>query len=201
MKNILLTGFVPFGGENINPSQLVAESIKLNKLDSVLILPVVYKQAFNIVKSELSRNKYHAVVMLGQAAERPKVSLERFATNWCDSSYPDENGKIILEKEIIKNSAMAYRVKLPLRKWLKEAESKNIPVVISNSAGAYVCNELSYQVLHWIQLRTRLKKVKSIFVHLPLLPEQTVNSNKPNLSFEEMKKSVEFIINKIRLEK
>ncbi|MGZ3746627.1 MAG: pyroglutamyl-peptidase I family protein [Pseudobdellovibrionaceae bacterium] len=46
---------------------------------------------------------------------------------------------------------------------------------MSLSAGAYVCNSLYFQVIHNL---TKLQ-IPALFVHLPLLPEQTEDLSKP----------------------
>jgi pyroglutamyl-peptidase len=47
-----------------------------------------------------------------------------------------------------------------------------VPASISNSAGTFICNEVTYRVQHWLaQHRAQLT---AGFIHLPYLPEQTL---------------------------
>jgi len=41
-----------------------------------------------------------------------------------------------------------------------------LPIEISFSAGAYVCNDIYFRVLN------EIKNIPAVFIHVPLLPEQ-----------------------------
>ncbi len=195
MKSILLTGFRSFAGELINPSELLLNIIPDHFIAKKLILPVSYEKSFSMVSAELQTGKYPCVIMLGQAGGRAQVCLERFVVNLIDSEIPDEDQLLFKGKRISLHGPEAFQAQFPIDNWITLAQSKNLPLVVSNSAGTYVCNSLSYQVAENFSVRG----VKSLFIHLPFLPEQTLNKTPetPSLSLEEMQKCLEFVLGKI----
>ena len=84
----------------------------------------------------------------------------------------------------------------PLRKfnsWLFRKEyEKNIPAVISNSAGTYVCNHLFYELLYWCDKLSLPTKIG--FVHLPRLPEQVIGTQNPSMPLQQMQIALHEII-------
>lgn len=58
-----------------------------------------------------------------------------------------------------------------------------IPASISNSAGTFVCNHVTYGVRHIIE--TKYPGKKSGFIHIPFLPQQVIDKkNMPSMSLE-----------------
>ena len=195
---ILLTAFEPFLGEKINPSMKMLSHFANDPEISTAILPVSYKRAFESLKPTLEEGHFTDVIMLGQAAGRSKVSMERFAMNWQDAEYADEDGEIRLEQIIETVGRGSYRTTYPLRTWLNEAQKQNHPLEISLSAGAFICNTIYYQLAHWgHQHRPGLR---CMFVHVPFLPEQVVGKNPtpPSMTESEMLNSVKFILENVK---
>jgi pyroglutamyl-peptidase len=192
MKKILLTGFKPFLGESINPSEKLVMS--LQNQYSTLILPVVFEESWRLVREEIATKSYDIVVMFGQAGGRAKVSLERYAVNLIDSEYADENNQKHLEAPIIPNAPAAYQTSISLRGLSCLKNGVNGDVEISNSAGTFVCNYLYFQLLHGIQEKEL--NMQGLFVHLPYLPEQIIGKEAqvPSMSFEKMKTTVQNIL-------
>ena len=61
-----------------------------------------------------------------------------------------------------------------------------IPATVSNSAGAFVCNDVMYTLLH----RYAGTAVKAGFIHVPYIPEQ----GSPNLALERIVMALECAI-------
>lgn len=179
MSKVLLTGFAPFLGQSINPSAVIAQQLAQENSQQFdfLVLPVVYGQAFEVLKNHISAlgNFPSRVILLGQAAGRSQVCLERVALNWTESQHPDEAGKSPGPCEIIPGAPAAYLQK----QWPFANSLVDHKVKISHSAGTYVCNELYFQMLHHFQDQ----QSQICFVHLPLLPEQVTDKN-PQPSLE-----------------
>jgi pyroglutamyl-peptidase len=92
---ILISGFKPFLGESLNPSErLVQEIQKKYSTISTIVLPVEFQAAFNHLKKKILEISPDVIIMLGQAAGRKNISLEKIALNWRESSQPDEVGYI-----------------------------------------------------------------------------------------------------------
>lgn len=192
MKKLLVTAFEPFQNERLNSSQQVLSYLDEGLNFKKIILPVSFERSFLELQENIKKFSCTDILMLGQAGGRSKVCLERVAQNWIDTVMPDEDGVSILKSKINKQAGYAYYTSYPLHKWVVEAESLNLPIDISNSAGTYVCNSLSFKVAYHLSVRW-------LFVHLPYLPEQVVDKEKevPSLKVEVMKQSIDFIISKI----
>ena len=167
--NILLTGFEPFGGSEINASWETAARVgQLPPKDvnmETLLLPVSFKRAGDAVRRVLHERKPDVLVMLGQRGKGTSIDIERIAVNLMDSVNPDNDGFRPQEETIIADGEAAYFCCLPVKALRDAVLQKNIPARVSNSAGLYVCNSTYYNALeeiHKLQLPT-----KAVFVHLP----------------------------------
>lgn len=192
MKKILVTGFEPFLGQNINPSMMLAKALR-DRFD-VLILPVSFEKSWSILRQQLGAGTYDFVLMLGQAGGRGKISLEQVALNFLDSKYADEEGQKFTGHPISDSGPEAFISKLPLSKWAEELALEGHNIERSLSAGSYVCNYVYYRVQDF-----QKEKDKSLFVHFPYLPEQTqiMSQQSPCMSFDEMYNTLKRIIDRI----
>lgn len=190
---ILVTGFKAFLGEQLNPSELLSFELdkKFLHVDS-LILPVEFTESFNVLEAHLSKNKYDFVIMLGQAAGRTKVSLEKIALNWIQTSNKDEAGNRPVTGKINEAEPLAYMSQFPIDTIYEALKKQNAPIEISFSAGAYVCNDLYFRVC------SEFKNLKSVFIHVPLIESQVSDDNpRPFLKFEEQLRVVSLIISEL----
>lgn len=193
MKKILLTGFEPFGGQALNPSEKLVSALMVSRGDvEGLILPVSFAESFRAFQSRFDPEMFHAVVMLGQAVGRRAVSLERVALNWQQSRGGDEDSRPANVGRIRPDGVEAVIVDLPLEEWQRQLSSIG-EVEVSLSAGAYVCNYLYYCVLSEL-----VGKMPVLFVHVPLLPEQVLEGeSRPSMAFETQLAMVQKILNLI----
>lgn len=194
---ILVTGFRPFLGESVNPSQILIEWLQSSPDFSgsveTLLLPVSFKNAAPLLFDFLKNNEYDFILMLGQAGGRNKVNLERVALNWIESDHPDEDGYRPPQGPIAPQSEPALFTDSAVTHWQKALEEMELPVSISLSAGGYVCNYLYYQVLS--EIKKQGKRTQSCFIHVPYLPEQCANKQEmPSMSLEVMQKILRQII-------
>ena len=201
MKTVLITGFEPFGGYSINPSQLLLEECAgfPNKHVHIrpLLLPVDWKTVRQTLPRTVRSMKPDIVLSMGQADGRTMVSLERVAINVLHFRIPDNKGHKPLNQPIIKSGPTAYFAKMPLDRLHDTLQNHDIPAQISNTAGTYLCNQTMYLGLH---ASTFVKKIKICgFIHVPLLPEQVAEkqSSLPSMSFEIMKKAMEIILDTV----
>ena len=169
MKRILLTGFEPFGGSEINSSWEIAVRVGQLSPKGVVVetmqLPVSFKCAGEAIRKTLRENQPNVLVMLGQRGKGTSIDIERIAVNLMDSTNPDNDGCQPQEQAIVKGGESAYFSNLPVKALRDALLQKSIPARVSNSAGLYVCNSTYYNALeeiHKLQLPT-----KAVFVHLP----------------------------------
>lgn len=158
-------GFGPFSDVVVNPSEsLVNDLFDLmqNRDDfqcEKLILPVDYKKADQIL-DKIDFSRFDFVFQFGVATTRHKVSLERVALNWIESSIPDNSGNHINLKKISLTSADAKFSSVDLAKLSFSLNARfNNCTEVSLSAGAFLCNFVYY--------KARLKTDRCLFVHIP----------------------------------
>ena len=193
---VLLTGFEPFSEYTINPSQLLVDSLPDQYQDLFLtkcILPVDHHQAPPMLFDAIHNHQPDAVVSFGLASGRAKISLERIAVNLLDFSIEDNSGTKIENQPIVEQGPAAYFSSLPFHTMLAGLNQGGIPAELSLSAGAFLCNQVFYLLMH--QVESLNKPIQAGFIHLPALPEQSAANNQPtpSMSMEHVKK-VAFII-------
>ncbi len=177
---ILITAFVPFGGDAQNASQEI-----LNTLPDVLggvrlekrLLPVSFRSAPQLALEAAERLRPEAIVCLGQAAGRDAVTPERVAVNLMDAAAPDNDGFQPVDEPVIPNAPAAYFSTLPVKAMAEAMRRAGVPARLSNTAGTYVCNALMYAMLH------QAGKTPCGFIHVPYLTEQGKEET-PSLSKE-----------------
>jgi pyroglutamyl-peptidase len=172
---ILVTGFEPFGGIPINPSQAVVEALgqRASERRAELvteILPCEFRAAGDRIVTLIRELRPDAVVSLGLAASAAAIRLERHALNLNDALRPDNAGDLASGRPIDPEGPIGYWSTLPLDAMLRELKERDIPSAITNHAGAYVCNHVFYTARHEIERLGR--GALSGFIHLPLMTEQ-----------------------------
>jgi len=178
---ILVTGFKPFLGEKINPSEKLALELarEFNHVGAV-ILPVEFGKSFEILREQILESNPDFVIMIGQASGRKNICLEKVGLNWVQSENKDEAGVIPKAGKILSEIELALMTEFPVDQTFFQLKKAGLPVEISFSAGAYVCNDLYFRVLN------EFRSLKSIFVHVPLLPEQLKSEDaSPVLEFKK----------------
>lgn len=179
MKKLLITGFAPFGGEKINPSWLAVQALpaQIGGLALYkLCLPTVFGQAAEILLAKASEIQPDWILSVGQAGGRDAVTPERIAVNIRDARIPDNAGNQPRGQFVAPDGPAAYFSTLPVEAMAQAIRDKHIPATVSNSAGAFVCNDVMYSALHAYAGSC----VRSGFIHVPYLPEQ----GSPNLPLE-----------------
>lgn len=171
MKRLLITGFDPFGGEKINPAweavRLLPEMIgdyMLCKLE----IPTVFGLAAQRVMEKAEQLKPQVILCVGQAGGRSAVTPERIGVNIRDARIPDNAGNQPRGDFAVPEGPAAYFATVPVMAMEEAIRAAGLPATVSNSAGAFVCNDVLYTLLH----RYAGTDVKVGFIHVPYLPEQ-----------------------------
>jgi pyroglutamyl-peptidase len=186
--NILLTGFEPFGGSSFNPSEQVVNSLSGQRVDGLevtgCILPVDRYQGPQVLLAALRQHQPVAVLCLGEASGRAAISIERVAVNLLDFRIPDNAGNQVTDQPVTPGGPAAYFASLPVREIYEEIKSTGVPVELSLSAGAYLCNQVLYTLLH--HLAQVNSEIPAGFIHLPSLPQQAAAAARavPSMSLE-----------------
>lgn len=171
MKQLLVTGFEPFGQETVNPSweavKLLPEQIGDTRV-SRLRVPTVFGLATQTVLDAAREIQPDAILCVGQAGGRKAVTPEVIAINLQEASIPDNAGGQPSNEPVIGGGPAAYFATLPVREMVSTVREAGLPCALSYSAGVFVCNDLLYSLLH----HYHGSSVRVGFVHVPFLPQQ-----------------------------
>ena len=169
---VLVSGFEPFGGAKLNPSELLVAELKrieFKNLElSTVILPVEFDRASDVLLRKVNELKPEMVVAFGQAEGRTAITPEKIAINLDDARIPDNSGDQRKNQVIDKGGSDGYFSTLPVEAMVDAMKAVGYPAEISLSAGAFVCNHLFYS----LQRALIGTGIRSGFVHLPLVNEQ-----------------------------
>ena len=171
MKKLLITGFDPFGGGTINPSWEAVRQLP-DQIGDVLLckleIPTIFEKAAETVLAAAQEFNPDAILCVGQAGGRATVTPERIAVNICDAKIADNAGNQPSGQRVIDDGPAAYFATLNPELMADAIRNAGIDAVVSNSAGAFVCNDTLYRLLH----HYADTPVRVGFVHIPYLPEQ-----------------------------
>ena len=170
---VLVTGFEPFGGSEVNSSWETAVRVgQLAPKDvcmETLLLPVSFMRAGKKIREALREKRIDVLVMLGQRSKGESIDIERIAINMMDASNPDNDGYHPQEQTIVDGGEAAYFSNLPVKTLRDALLHRGIPARISNSAGLYVCNSTYYNALN--EIYEQGLPTKALFIHLPIISE------------------------------
>lgn len=188
---ILVTGFEPFGGEKINPSQEILKTLaqkkELSEKCDFLLLPVDYTLGPQKLLQAWRQGSYQAWLGLGQAGGRSQISLERLAINWKEVDFNVREGQRIQPEALVPDQTSAIINPLDLAALKQSIIDQKIPCEVSVSAGAYICNAVYF---HWL-LETAAQ-VPGLFVHVPFLPQQ--HHDRPHLELSVMVEAASHVL-------
>jgi pyroglutamyl-peptidase len=198
-KTLILTGFEPFAGASLNPSQLLIEQIEKFKFADLQIvtevLPVEYLGASSRLLELINQHQPTAVIATGQAEGRSEISIERIAVNLANARLADNSGRIMVDEQILQHGEEELTSTLPITEMVSAINQSGIPAGESNSAGAFVCNYIFYQMQNVL----KLTNIPSGFIHLPLVTEQQSEfPDKPTMPLKDIVKGIEAAINELK---
>jgi pyroglutamyl-peptidase len=197
MRNVLITGFEPFGGERVNPSWEVVNKLNDLMLGGVRVvarqLPCVFGEALAALNAAIDDIHPVLVLAIGQAGGRADITFERVAINIDDARIPDNLGNQPVDQPIVTDGPAAYFTRLPIKAMVQGICEAGIPASVSQTAGTYVCNHVMYGLLH--RLNQFNNEVKGGFIHIPYLPEQAVaHPGAPSMSTQSVLVALELAI-------
>ena len=192
MKKLLITGFDPFGGETVNPSfeavRLLPDRVRDFELTKMEI-PTVYGKAPRLVIEKADEIGADVILCIGQAGGRDSITPEVVGINLREASIADNAGVLLSGEPIDENAPAAYFATIPVRRIVSSLREAEIPCKLSYSAGAFVCNDTLFSLLHHF----KETKVTVGFIHVPFLPEQAKESQ-PSLPLETIVSALKIAI-------
>ncbi|MDX1934663.1 MAG: hypothetical protein SFU56_18865 [Capsulimonadales bacterium] len=165
-RPLLVSAFEPFGGSTTNASLEVLRRLSETEDFETLVLPVVRLEAQKPALERLGRSPQPRLYLaLGEAGPDPVVRLEKVAVNWDDYALPDNGGNQPRDEAIVPGGPDAYFASIPVGPIVRSLEGRTpLPVVVSLSAGSFLCNHLAYAVSHHLAAN---RVCPFAFVHLP----------------------------------
>jgi len=169
-KTVLVTGFTPFPGAPVNPTQHLMAALpeRLDELPSSVhfafhVLPTTWagrQEVTDKLRRELAPD---AIVHFGVDGTRPAINIETRAVNRAEQVRPDAAGEIAPDAELSAGAEAMRQSTLPADALCSAARSAGAPADLSEDAGTYLCNATLWDSIG--------SGIPSIFVHVPALPE------------------------------
>ena len=192
---VLITGFEPFGGEEINPSWEAVSGLP-DEIDGAEIikrqLPVTFNGVRKILPRLIVEERPDVVILTGQAGGRPNITVERVAINVMDSTMSDNEGFAPEDEPVFEGAPAAYFATLPIKAIVRALREEKIPAGVSNTAGTYVCNTAMFTALHTIAVAGM--ETNAGFIHVPFSHEQALEKPRPSMAVETIRNALEVAI-------
>jgi len=168
MRTILATGFGPFPGAPVNPTEALVAALARMRLPQARLVTHVFPTSYAAVDRELpkllARHEPDALLMFGLAAQTPHLRIETWARNSI-AALPDAAGTIPALRSIAPGRPAALPLPTPARALFGVARRARVPAAISEDAGDYLCNYLCWRVA--IAARQARRPRLAAFIHVP----------------------------------
>ena len=193
---VLLTGFEPFDGDELNPSweavrQLNGEVVRRHRIVAER-LPTEFRRSLSVLRKAIQKHRPELVLCVGLAGGRAQLALERIAINIDDARIPDNTGHQPIDAPIVRGGPAAYFSTLPIKAILLALQAQGLPVEISQSAGTYVCNHVFYGLMHALAAQPG---VRGGFMHIPFSPQQASHRlGVPSLAETEVVRALRIVV-------
>jgi pyroglutamyl-peptidase len=190
VTRVLVTGFEPFDRADVNPSQLLVETFDGDVAKAVL--PVSYARAADALRAVVRDAEPEVVICFGQADGRSGISVERFAHNLDEAEPADNDAAAGSGAPIDADGPAAYRSTLPIDEIVASLRRERIPAAPSRDAGGFLCNHVFYVLMRELDLH-RPGTIGG-FVHVPLVPEQTLDERVASMPLESLVTAARVIV-------
>jgi len=171
---VLITGFEPYGGRDMNPAHEVMTQLDGRRLGGCDVvgrsLPVKLDGLDACIASLLEDVQPDIVLSLGLWPGESVIRIERVALNLADFDVYDNAGYRLMDQPLVANEGAALMSTLPVRTIETALLDAGIPAQVSNTAGTFLCNACLYGFLSAAAQQD--KSVSCGFLHLPYLPQQ-----------------------------
>lgn len=166
-KTLLIAGFGAFPGHRDNPARRLVERLGRRKrafalagIDlHVATLPVEREALSPLLYRLFARRSPDAVLLLGVAARRRKLTVEAFARNRVSLLKPDAAKQYAWSERIAHGAPGLLRSPFAVERLAALARRTGVPAAVSRDAGDYLCNEALFLSL--------LMDRRACFVHIP----------------------------------
>lgn len=168
-KTILVTGFTPFPGAPVNPTQMLMKRLpkRLGPHQHGVayqfdVLPTTWEARAEVTDALRRDVNPDAIVHFGVDGTRKDINIESRAVNRAIRVRLDSAGKAPANPQLDPQSIRDRTATLPARPLAAAARLSGAPVKVSVDAGTYLCNATLWDSIG--------SGIPSIFVHVPRLP-------------------------------
>ena len=159
---------------------------------AVRILPVDGAQIQSALEKAIGETKPDVLLMLGLARGKTRLALEKVAINWLEYRIPDNSGMVQQGKPIFENAPDALFSSLPLTNIQAALKLNCVPVELSFSAGAFLCNQVFFLA------RVLYPDLPSGFLHLPSDETLALSKSEPFLPLKYQIKAVQLVLETVQ---
>lgn len=192
----LVTGFEPFGGDDVNPSSLAVGRLK-KKYGSLVVhtatLPCSFARSAGLLQEAIDKARPDFVLCVGLAGGRSELCLERVGINVQDARIRDNDGKQPVDEPVVKDGPAAYFATLPIKACVAAMRRAGLAAAVSNTAGTFVCNHILYALMDVASRRPT--PLRGGFLHVPYAPEQIARvGTAPSMAVADVARGIEIIL-------
>lgn len=190
---ILVTAFEPFHDETVNPALEILKALPDQILEQPILklqIPTVRFSSVQAILRVIDQQHPDVIVSLGQAGGRADITVERIGINMDDYGIEDNDHNMPTDEKIVEDGPDAYFVNLPIKDIVHRLREASIPASVSNSAGTFVCNHVTYAIRHYNEINQT--GIISGFIHVPYLDEQVIS--KPQMPSMPLQNMIEAVV-------
>ena len=163
---ILVTGFGPFPGAPVNPTQALVKALARMRHPNIRLVSHIFRTSYAAVDRDLpallARHQPDALLMFGLHGRARTLRLEMLARN-ARARVADVDG-LMPGATITAGGPSCLAMPCPAARLLAALRRGGVPVALSRNAGGYLCNYLCWRAAQAAQNNgPRL----AAFVHVP----------------------------------
>jgi len=170
-QTVLLTGFGPFHTFDVNPSQLIVETLNGSMIQEASVsgvtLPVDFEESVACLIDAIEQVQPDVIICLGLSPTATALEVERIGVNLKQKEF---DNPWLLPHRIDPKGPFIRWSTLPTKAITTAMHNENISAVRSWSAGWYVCNAVLYEMLGYIKEQDLC--IPAGFIHVPPLVSQ-----------------------------
>lgn len=205
---ILITGFGPFPGVEVNISlALAAEAARAleaprNTAEAhAVLLPTDWIEGPAVLRRALDELSPQCLLLFGVSRKARCVVVETLARN--EMRAADASGRLPTADVIAPDGSRYQHSRWPARRLVRMIREAGIPAIRSRNAGSYLCNRVLYEALAGAKSQPTLQTCG--FVHFPAHladkggdPDQRIKSGK-RLSWDDAVRAAQLVASSMSL--
>ena len=178
---VLITGFGPFPGMHLNPSEKLLRWIEKRHIPrshdiqlKTIVIPTTWSAVEQFSSQTLAKLDPDIALHFGVHSRAAGLCIETLARN-CTCTQADAMGRVSPRHCVKDHAPQTLKSTIGTAKLITELRARGLPVHNSTNAGRYLCNALLFASLY--QSRKRTSPRQTGFIHVPPLNVRGMNKN------------------------